>query len=83
MSSDNPKISLIRDHLNEVQKLLDELWDFIGEDNPKLTPGPLGFCPKCKSPLVVKNGSRGEFIGCSGYPNCRFTKNIETNPEPF
>ena len=35
-----------------------------------------GICPRCGSPLVTRNGKRGEFIGCSDYPKCRFTKNI-------
>jgi DNA topoisomerase-1 len=33
-------------------------------------------CPKCKKPLVVRNGRMGEFLGCSGYPRCRFTQNF-------
>ena len=35
-----------------------------------------GICPRCGSPLVTRNGRRGEFIGCSAFPKCRFTKNI-------
>ncbi|MBQ3913310.1 MAG: NERD domain-containing protein [Lachnospiraceae bacterium] len=34
------------------------------------------ICPLCKKPLVVRRGPRGEFYGCSGYPNCKFTRNI-------
>lgn len=33
-------------------------------------------CPICNSPLVVRNGSKGRFLGCSSYPNCKYTKNI-------
>ncbi|MBR3512754.1 MAG: UvrD-helicase domain-containing protein [Clostridia bacterium] len=34
-------------------------------------------CPKCLTgTLVKKNGQYGEFLGCSNYPNCDFTKNI-------
>lgn len=34
----------------------------------------VGTCEKCKSDLVIRRGHRGSrFIGCSGYPNCRFT----------
>ncbi len=33
-------------------------------------------CPKCGSLLVKRSGRFGEFYGCSGYPNCRYTKNI-------
>lgn len=33
-------------------------------------------CPKCGSKLVLRNGRYGNFYGCSGYPKCRFIKNI-------
>jgi restriction system protein len=33
-------------------------------------------CPKCGSSLVERNGRRGKFIGCSNYPQCRHTENI-------
>jgi len=32
-------------------------------------------CPRCGKPLVVKFGKTGEFLACSGYPECRFTSN--------
>lgn len=34
------------------------------------------FCPECGSQLVIKHGRNGEFIGCSGFPKCKFTKAI-------
>lgn len=34
------------------------------------------ICPKCGSRLVIRNGSRGKFIGCSNFPKCRYTRNI-------
>ncbi len=33
-------------------------------------------CPKCGSILVQRKGKFGEFWGCSGYSNCRYTENI-------
>jgi hypothetical protein len=36
----------------------------------------LGACPNCGQALVKRNGKHGDFIGCSGFPKCRFTKNI-------
>jgi DNA topoisomerase-1 len=32
----------------------------------------LGNCPKCGKPLVQKSGKFGPFVGCSGYPECRY-----------
>jgi len=33
-------------------------------------------CSKCGSPMVLKKGKRGEFLGCSSFPKCRYTKNV-------
>lgn len=27
-------------------------------------------CPKCGSPLAVKQSKKGKFVGCTSYPNC-------------
>lgn len=32
-------------------------------------------CPKCGKPLTVRLGKRGKFVGCSGFPECDFTRN--------
>lgn len=32
------------------------------------------ICPKCGHTLVKRNGPHGEFIGCSNYPKCKYTK---------
>jgi DNA topoisomerase-1 len=47
-------------------------------------------CEKCGKPLVIKWGRNGEFLACSGYPECKNTKEftrdkdgrIELKPEP-
>jgi DNA topoisomerase-1 len=33
-------------------------------------------CPKCSKPLETKLGRRGKFVGCTGYPDCDYTRNI-------
>lgn len=37
------------------------------------------ICPRCNGKLVKREGKNGQFYGCSNYPNCKFTKNIEDN----
>lgn len=32
------------------------------------------ICPRCGKKLVVRYGKNGSFMGCEGYPQCRFTK---------
>ena len=34
-------------------------------------------CPKCSKGLVQRLGRNGMFIGCSAFPECRYTRNIE------
>ncbi|HEY1808189.1 MAG TPA: type I DNA topoisomerase [Acidobacteriaceae bacterium] len=31
-------------------------------------------CPKCGKQLVLRTGSYGEFVSCSGYPKCKYIK---------
>lgn len=33
-------------------------------------------CPRCKQPLKKRTGKYGEFFGCMGFPNCRYTENL-------
>ena len=33
-------------------------------------------CEKCGKPMIVKWGRMGEFLACSGYPECRNTMNF-------
>ena len=44
-------------------------------------------CPRChRGRLLVMNGSRGQFWGCTEYrsePSCRYKKDIETANEPY
>ncbi len=32
-------------------------------------------CPECGKPLVIKASRRGKFIACTGFPECRYTRN--------
>lgn len=34
----------------------------------------VGTCPKCGKALVVRDGRRGKFVACTGYPSCRYTR---------
>lgn len=36
------------------------------------------ICEQCGKPMVIKIGPYGKFLGCSGFPDCKFTKRIVT-----
>ena len=47
-----------------------------GEEVPReeiTTEATEQVCPDCGSPMVVKLGKRGKFLGCTNYPECRKT----------
>jgi RNase P subunit RPR2 len=35
------------------------------------------FCPKCKNKLRIVHSKNGDFIGCSSFPECNYTKNLK------
>jgi DNA topoisomerase-1 len=36
-------------------------------------------CEKCGKPMVIKRGRYGEFLACSGYPDCEHTQSLNSN----
>jgi DNA topoisomerase-1 len=33
-------------------------------------------CDECGKPMIIRNGRRGKFLGCSGYPKCKNTGEV-------
>jgi DNA topoisomerase-1 len=33
-------------------------------------------CDECGKPMVIRQGRRGPFLGCSGYPKCKNTGEV-------
>ena len=40
-------------------------------------------CPKCGHELLIKSGRNGQFIGCSNYPGCRYSSNVDGSKTKF
>ncbi len=55
-----------RQHINNVKEL---------QNNNHNIYDPTK-CLRCGGELVKRNGKYGAFLGCSNYPKCRYTKNI-------
>ncbi|SHO80769.1 DNA topoisomerase I [hydrothermal vent metagenome] len=34
-------------------------------------------CPQCEGELLLRKGRYGEFIACSNFPKCKYTKNVD------
>ena len=51
--------------------------DLADVDNADLTEQGEGeYCENCGRPMVLKKGRFGQFFACSGYPECKTTKQI-------
>lgn len=53
-----------KEHVHSIRKNLRERENNINNN----------ICPRCGKVLVKRQGKHGEFIGCSGFPKCRFIK---------
>ncbi|HQL53578.1 MAG TPA: topoisomerase DNA-binding C4 zinc finger domain-containing protein, partial [Phycisphaerae bacterium] len=57
----------------EAKKQADELMPAPVRPKPIVTDIP---CDECGQPMVIRAGRRGKFLGCSGYPKCKGTKEL-------
>lgn len=68
------------------RKVMAEFWkgfkpvlDDVSANAETMRPEPelIGEkCPECGHELIIKRGRFGEFIACTGYPECRYTRKI-------
>lgn len=55
-----------------------KIFEYADKNMEKIPNEPTGeMCPKCGHPLEYKRGMYSEFIGCSNFPKCRYTENID------
>ncbi len=70
-------VELLRDFYEpfkiEVQKALREM-----KGVRDLTEKSDEKCDSCGKPMVIKWGRNGRFLACSGYPDCRNTRELES-----
>jgi DNA topoisomerase-1 len=85
----------MEDELNDISKgdrewipVMQEFWvplkDLIDDKSEQLKPQDVTLdekCPKCKKPLTIKSGEFGLFIGCTGYPDCDYTRSINQDED--
>lgn len=70
----------------EWKKLVGDFWhsfkpevDEVAAHAESMRPEPelIGeSCPECGKDLIIKRGRFGEFIACTGYPECKYTRKI-------
>ncbi|HEY3298995.1 MAG TPA: topoisomerase DNA-binding C4 zinc finger domain-containing protein, partial [Armatimonadota bacterium] len=75
------KLDEIEDGNVEWEKVMTEFWGPFQKsledakeqmESVKEPPKETGeMCPNCGKPLVIRESRFGEFVGCSGYPECK------------
>src|SRR5204863_1942305 len=71
-------IPLLQEESAKAQAMVAKI---IG-DNPAASNGKTGpittdiDCDECGKPMIIRNGKRGRFLGCSGYPKCKNTGDV-------
>ncbi|MGL4687261.1 MAG: type I DNA topoisomerase [Fusobacteriaceae bacterium] len=60
-------VSLIKDMLDKI----------LEEENAILKSA--GFCEKCGSPFKINRGRWGKFLSCTGYPQCKNIKKLDSS----
>ena len=73
-------IKLLKDFYAPFERDLDrakvEMRDLKREEEPTEE-----VCEKCGKPMVIKWGRNGYFLACTGYPDCRNTKEYTRNAD--
>ncbi len=61
---------VVRDFYGPLQEALET----AQAEAPKQVQETGEKCPESGHPLVIRWGKRGQFVACSGYPECKFSK---------
>ena len=67
---------LLGEFWNEFKKTVDDKEDVERPGVEMLDED----CPKCGKKLSKRLGRNGYFIGCTGYPDCDYTRNVDDEP---
>ena len=77
ISDGNPWVPIIRDFYQRFEVDLAHADAALPKVDLKKEPELVGReCPTCGNPLVYREGRYGRFIGCSTFPQCRYTEQI-------
>ena len=69
-------VPLMKEFWQPFKKLVDDKETSVKREDVT-TEATDEKCPKCEKPLNIRLGRRGRFIGCSGYPECDYTRNVD------
>ncbi|MFH0803594.1 MAG: type I DNA topoisomerase [Candidatus Tagabacteria bacterium] len=67
-------VSVVKEFYNPFEKNLEEKYETVKKQD--LTQPTEELCEKCGKPMVIRFGRYGKFIACSGFPECKNTKQL-------
>ena len=73
-----PWVEAVRDFYKPFSESLEKAQAEMKDFKAELVPTDIS-CEKCGKPMVVKWGRNGQFLACSGYPECKTTKPFVRN----
>lgn len=68
-----PRCRFVSNLRGEAKKQAEEM--LPGPQRPKPEPTDIA-CEECGKMMLIRQGRRGKFLGCSGYPKCKCTKEM-------
>jgi len=67
-------VSVVKEFYSPFEKNLNEKYESVEKQNLDEPTGSI--CEKCGKPMVIRFGRFGRFIACSGFPECKNTKEL-------
>lgn len=67
-----PDCNYSRDYTRDEKGNIQAVEPIVEEETGKT-------CERCGRPMVIKRGRYGEFLACSGYPDCKQTQSLNAN----
>lgn len=72
-------VQILRNFYSRFAKTLEKAENDMAGKRVKVPDEPTDIvCEECGKNMVIKIGPYGKFLGCSGFPECKFTKKIVT-----
>jgi DNA topoisomerase-1 len=68
-----PWVNAVKDFYKPFGESLEKAQAEMKDFKAELTPTDIA-CEKCGKPMVIKWGRNGQFLACSGYPDCKTTR---------
>jgi DNA topoisomerase-1 len=71
------KLPILKSFWNDLKSVIEEKQNISRTElvSEKLEEN----CPECNKGLIIRLGKYGKFIGCSGYPECKYMRKIDVD----